>query len=593
VTETIREHGPAPRRNRWPLWILGGANLLNETKLRWLQLAILPVLFALGIVVAVESYRSIDRELTAATISRRSSLSYLAAITLTEKLDRMVDVGVSLATRVRFRDLVTQGNWPEAVKIMAGVPKDFPAIDRIFLSDPSGRLMADIPEVPAVHGQDFSYRDWYKGVTTDWKPYVSTVYKRAAPPQVNIVAVAVPIRSQAGEAVGILVLQVKLDSFFAWLAEIDFGPGGHLYAFDRAGTLVFYPGLSADQEAVSLEDFPLVRKVLAGERGEEITKDPLSSVDSLVAYEPMPRYGWGIVAEQPVEAAFATRNAQLRRVLIAYGLIALVSLVAMYLGVRLLGQRRRAAEDAAAKAELERRVAERTEELQRSNQELEGFSYSVSHDLRTPLRAIDGFAAILEDDHGETLGPVGRQRIATIRRNTQRMGQLIDDLLAFARLGRAPMAANEVDMGALAREAIHELRANGIGAEKTEIEVKSLPATRGDAALLRQVWVNLLSNALKFSSTAEQPRIEVGGEDTGEACVYYVRDNGAGFDMKFYAKLFGVFQRLHGSEEYAGSGVGLAFVKRIVVRHGGSISAEGAVGGGATFHFTLPHAANG
>jgi signal transduction histidine kinase len=558
--------------------------------MRWLQLAILPALFIFGIFVAAESYRSIDRELTATTTQRRSSLSYLAAITLTEKLDRMVDVGVSLATRVRFRDLVAQGNWTEAVKIMAGVPKDFPAIARIFLSDPSGRQMADTPEVLSLRGQDFSYRDWYKGVTANWKPYVSTVYKRAAPPQINIIAVAVPIRSQAGENVGILVLQVKLESFFAWLGEVDFGPGGHLYAVDRAGTVAFHPSVSPEGETVSVADFPLVRKVLAGERGVDISKDPLTGADNLVAYEPLPKYGWGVVAGQPLEEAFATRNAQLRRVLIAYGLIALVSLFAMYLGVHALGQRRRAAEDAASKAELERRVAERTEELQRSNQELEGFSYSVSHDLRTPLRAIDGFSAILEDDHGDALGPVGRQRLATIRKNTQRMGQLIDDLLAFARLGRAPMAADKVDMAALARDAMHELRSHGIGAENTQIEMKSLPPARGDSALLRQVWMNLLANALKFSAAADEPRIELGGADDGEACTYYVRDNGAGFDMKYYAKLFGVFQRLHGAEEYAGSGVGLAFVKRIIVRHGGSISADSTVGGGATFRFTLPRA---
>jgi signal transduction histidine kinase len=560
------------------------------TRMRWLQLAILPALFVLGIFVAVESYHSIDRELTAAAASRRSSLSYLAAITLTEKLDRVVDVDVSLATRLRFRDLVTQGNWPEAVKIMAGVPKDFPAIDRIFLSDLSGHLMADIPERPELHGQDFSYRDWYKGVTAGWKPYVSTVYKRAASPQINIVAAAVPIKSQAGDNVGILVLQVKLESFFAWLAEIDFGPNGHLYVVDRAGTVAFHPDVSPQGDAVNIRDFPLVRKVLAGERGEEIAKDPLNGVDNLVAYEPMPKYGWGVVAEQPLEQAFAVRDAQLRRVLIAYGLIALVSLFTMYLGVRVLGQRRRAAEDAAAKAELERRVAERTEELQRSNQELEGFSYSVSHDLRTPLRAIDGFAAILDDDHRDVLGPVGRQQLATIRRNTQRMGQLIDDLLAFARLGRAPVAASDVDMDALAREAMAELRGHGVGADTAQIVMKSLPPARGDPALLRQVWVNLLSNALKFTTAVEHPLIELGGEDQGETCAYYVRDNGAGFDMKYYAKLFGVFQRLHGAEEYAGSGVGLAFVKRIITRHGGTISAEGAVGGGATFRFTLPRA---
>jgi len=593
VNEGVRKNGVATRDGGRPLWLRRNGHLLTGTRMRWLQVAVLPVLFVLGIVVAVDSYRSIDRELTAAAASRRTSLSYLAAITLNEKLDRMVDVGVSLATRLRFRELVAAGKWEDAVKIMAGVLGDFPAIDRIFLSDPSGRQMADAPEVLALRGKDFSYRDWYKGVTAGWKPYVSTVYKRAAPPQINIIAVAIPIRSLAGEPIGILVLQVKIDSFFAWLGEVDFGPGGHLYVVDRDGTVAFHPGVPPDGEPVSLADFDLVQRVLAGQRGQEIAKDPLTGIDSLVAYQPMPKYGWGVVAEQPLDAAFAARNAQLRRILIAYGLIALASLVAMYLGIQVLGQRRRAAADAAAKAELERRVAERTDELQRSNQELEGFSYSVSHDLRTPLRAIDGFGAILEEDHHDALGPVGRQRLATIRRNSQRMGQLIDDLLAFAQLGRTPMAAGKVDMAVLVQDVIQELRAHGIGAENAEIEVKPLPPARGDPALLRQVWMNLLGNALKFSAAAARPRIEVEGGVAGEECVYWVRDNGTGFDMKYYGKLFGVFQRLHGAEEYAGTGVGLAFVKRIVIRHGGNISAESAVGAGATFRFTLPRWGNG
>jgi signal transduction histidine kinase len=557
-------------------------------RMRRLQLAVLVVIFALGILVAVESYRSIDQELTASATSRRTSLSYLAAVTVTEKLDRVVDLGVSLATRVRFRDLVAQGNWPEAVKIMANVPKDFPAIDRIFLSDLDGRLMADVPEVLALHGRDFSYRDWYKGVTAGWKSYVSQVYKRSAAPQINVIAAAIPIKSQGGDNVGILVLQVKLESFFAWLKEIDFGPEGQLYVVDRAGTLAFYPGQPPEGDPLSLAEFPLVQKMLAGGSGVEVAKDPLSGADNLVAYEPLPRYGWAVAAEQPVETAFATRDAQLRRILIAYGLIAIFSLVAVYLGVRIIGQRRRAAADAEAKAELERRVAERTAELQRSNQELESFSYSVSHDLRTPLRAIDGFAAILDEDHRDALGPIGRQHLTTIRKNTQRMGQLIDDLLAFARLGRSPIAAGTVDMDALVREVVHDLRGHLDGADIAQIDVHPVPAAQGDLALLRQVWVNLISNALKFSAGRELPRIEVGGNDVAGECVYSVRDNGVGFDMTYGAKLFGVFQRLHGADEFPGSGVGLAIVKRIITRHGGSVSAESTIGGGATFRFTLP-----
>jgi PAS domain S-box-containing protein len=237
-------------------------------------------------------------------------------------------------------------------------------------------------------------------------------------------------------------------------------------------------------------------------------------------------------------------------------------------------------------ADLERRVAQRTAELEAANKELESFTYSVAHDLRAPLRAVDGFSNAVLEDYGAQLPEQAREYLQTIRRGAQRMGALIDDLLAFSRLSRQPLSKQAVSMEALVRGALEELVPQ-CNERKIEIVNGGLPAGHGDPALLRQVWVNLLSNAIKYSRNTEQARIEIGALAQGQANVYFVRDNGAGFDMKYADKLFGVFQRLHRADQFEGTGIGLAIVQRVVHRHGGRVWAEARPNEGATFYFTL------
>jgi signal transduction histidine kinase len=234
--------------------------------------------------------------------------------------------------------------------------------------------------------------------------------------------------------------------------------------------------------------------------------------------------------------------------------------------------------------ELEARVQQRTAELEAVNKELESFSYTVSHDLRAPLRAIDGFARIFEEDYGRYVDEEGRRLIGVIRDSSRRMGALIDNLLAFSKLGRQALLPMPVDMTLLAAEAWVELAAGGA----VKCTLPALPEARGDRMLLKQVWTNLLSNAVKYSARRDQPRIEVSGQREGAELVYCVADNGTGFDMKYYGKLFGVFQRLHSDAEYPGNGVGLATVRRIILRHGGRAWAESELGTGAKFFFSLP-----
>ena len=238
-------------------------------------------------------------------------------------------------------------------------------------------------------------------------------------------------------------------------------------------------------------------------------------------------------------------------------------------------------------AELEARVQHRTEELTEVNQELEAFAYSVSHDLRAPLRAVDGFSHKVLKAYGDQLDSEGRRLLQVVRDNAQRMGQLIDDLLRFSRLGRRELLFEPVDMEALAKGVAAELL-SGESERRITFNCGHLPAARGDAALLREVWANLIGNAIKFSRGRERAHISVAGHQEGDQVVYRVQDDGAGFDMAYADKLFGVFQRLHRQDEFEGTGVGLALTQRILHRHQGRIWGEGQPDGGAIFHFSLP-----
>jgi len=234
---------------------------------------------------------------------------------------------------------------------------------------------------------------------------------------------------------------------------------------------------------------------------------------------------------------------------------------------------------------LEDAVHAANAQLEAANKELEGFSYSVSHDLRSPLRAVDGYALILEEDYAASFDDEGRRLLAVVRAEAARMGRLIDDLLAFSRTGRQPLRAAPVDMAALAREALAEMSTQY---PATSIEVLELPQAWGDRALLRQVWANLISNALKYSAKNPAPRVEIGGRANPDEVEYWARDNGVGFDPRYADKLFRVFQRLHRPEDFPGTGVGLALVQRIVLRHGGRVWAESEPNEGARIGFALP-----
>ncbi len=238
--------------------------------------------------------------------------------------------------------------------------------------------------------------------------------------------------------------------------------------------------------------------------------------------------------------------------------------------------------------ELNTNLKKESEKLEDANKELEAFAYSVSHDLRVPLRAIDGFSRIIMEDYEDKLDDEGKRLLNIIRDNTKKMGQLIDDILLLSRASRQEMRVSPIDMESLVMNVFEELKPS-IENRNVQMEIKSLPSTSGDRTLLYQVLSNLISNSIKFTRSKEKAIIEVGAEKGKDENTYYVKDNGAGFDMRYVNKLFGLFQRLHGSDEFEGTGVGLSIVQRIIRRHGGRVWGEGKVDEGATIYFILPN----
>jgi signal transduction histidine kinase len=550
---------------------------------RWIRIGTFVAIVSPVVLIAVFAYNRAYQDLTESTLSRRQSIAYLAASALEQRFSRLTDIGTSLATRVRFRQLVSAEKWDEAIAILKDVREDFPFIDRVFLADLTGTLMADSPALPGVRGKNFASRGWYRGVTDKWKPYVSDVYQRAAEPRYNVVATAIPIKAEKDKIVGILVLQVQLNALVGWSNSIDLGPAGFVYVVDRKGQLATHPRLPSQGEIVNYASVPVVQKVLRGQSGVETMFNPLEKEERIAAYSPVPGVGWGVIATEPTLTAFARRDENLKRVVILSGFIFFISCALAYVILRTVFGLKQAEEKIQL---LNTELQHRAIKLELTNKELESFSYSVSHDLRAPLRSIDGFSQALMEDYADQLDGQAKDYLQRICASTRRMGQLIDDLLNLSRVVRSEIKAETVDLSALAHAVAAELQ-KAEPTRQVEFVIGERITATGDRRLLRVALENLLGNAWKFTAKRTSAKIEFSMTGNNGTRAYFIRDNGAGFDMAYINKLFGAFQRLHTTREFTGTGIGLATVQRIIHRHDGRIWAEAKVEQGATFYFTL------
>ena len=467
---------------------------------------------------------------------------------------------------------------------------------------------------------DLAFTAWYKEVIRTGHTAISDLHISTATQRPTIV-IATPVRGTQGEISGIWAGALRLEE----LSRIGHGAlestplqrYGHVT--DRRGLIIAHQATPKYvQEQTDFSAVPPVRAALAGQSGMMQYVNPIDGIEKLATYMPLPNSQWTVVYVIPTHLALAPIVDLTRNILMASaGLAIVLGLLSVRVVRRIVGPLKQLTAAAAslstgnlaqhievhtgdelerladafnqmvtAVSEQETQLRLRAEQLQQANSELEAFAYSVSHDLRAPLRAINGFSRILLEEHAPQLSDEAQHYLHLVRDNAQYMGQLVDDLLAFSRLSRQPLKLQRVVCTDLVRQVLVELGHEHEG-RRVDITIGELPVCQADPVLLKQVFVNLLANALKFTRQRDVAVITIGCREDGGERIYFVQDNGVGFDMRYASKLFGVFQRLHSSEEYEGTGVGLAIVQRIIHRHGGRVWAEAVVDQGATFYFTL------
>jgi len=591
---------------------------------------LLLILFATLIPALVAGMQFLDRrdaEIAAARQDLAAAARQAArALKDTVRATAQLHFGLS-----RAQDLDTQDRAACSV-FLANVLKEYPQYTGILTITPQGDLFCDsLRTGRALHLTDRRY--FRQALAAENPLAVEPAFGRLT--GIAVLQIAYAARRETGEPKFVLLASLNLEKTMQSRSQALPRPNAVIALVDGEGTVLTWHPDGEKLRGTSIADSPLFR--FARERqGEEVREDiesgGVSRIWAASALPEFPAAGLHVLVGVSKRDLLAAANRNLSQALAILVVVWLLVFAGAWMLVE-LGVRRQAARIIAAvarfsggdfgarigkpyphgdigdlmaaldhafelmqaqrdviqrlNADLERRVAERTAQIEAANKELEGFSYSVSHDLRSPLRAVDGYSQILEEDYAGKLDDEGRRLLGVIRDSSQKMGTLIDDLLAFSKLGRKPISAAEINMNALVQEVVEELQSIS-GDVARHCVIEPLPAAWCDRALLHQVWVNLLSNAFKFAGKREQPVVKVSGHNDGTENVYSVSDNGAGFDMKYYNKLFGVFQRLHSADEFPGIGVGLAIVQRVVTRHGGRVWAEGKVNEGATFYFKLP-----
>jgi signal transduction histidine kinase len=502
------------------------------------------------------SYFKIERVLNEAALARRGAFATLVATVLNEKFEHLADIGSALATRVRFGELVERGRWREAMQLLAAVPKTFPFIDRVFVTDGKGTLMADVPALPGAIGKNFAYRDWYREVKASGRPSISEVYRRWAHPQYEMIALSVPIAVQNDPMRGVLVLQIRSSTLLQWLGEIPAEQGGNVEIIDRKGRI------AASQRSL-------------GEGGSSP-----GDRDGAVAAE-VPRYGWKVVAWQT--GALSARNKALRILLAVYGLLLLMTLTLARVLARALENLQ------ANEAELAR-ARDAALETARFKSE---FAANISHEIRTPMNAILGITELLLES---PLTGAQREDLRTVRTAGELLLALINDVLDLSKLEAGKMTSEALDFdlrGAMANVvSILEGAARAKGLRIVCSVSWDVPAIlRGDMRHLQQILTNLLSNAVKFTERGDI-LLQAEKERESESDVwirFQVADTGIGIPPEERARLFEAFVQADSAttRKYGGTGLGLSISKLIAEMMGGEIGVDSVAGRGSTFWLRL------
>jgi signal transduction histidine kinase len=590
------------------------ASLRSSLTIGFILAATIPILVIGGL--ALQSLSAgLERELV--------DKNLILAQTLAGEVDRFLEepMGVLKHTKeVLEKQDVTQ---PETINNQLGVViRIYRFFDTLMLLDHEGRIRHLAPEKRDVIGFDMSAQHFFR-ITNDLRePYWSPTFISMQTGQPTI-TLSLPLRR------GMLVGYVNLSALNAITDRINIGSRGYAAIADQDGTAIAHPNRAYVSERVNLKNIDLFSQGFKEKEGS--FRYHFMGEDTLSSIAVVSKTKWMVAVIQPVEQAFAPIRkimniiwgGTLAAVALAFA-IALSSLKktlkpllqlteysnriakgdyvhnpqpARYREIdnlqnsfkaMIVAVKNREQEIRMLNQELEQRVRDRTIQLEAANKELEAFAYSVSHDLRAPLRHIDGFMELLEKSVETALDEQSRRYMEIISDSAKKMGLLIDDLLSFSRMGRNAMSIHPLALEPLVRDVIAELEPDA--ADRTiDWRIGDLPTVEGDASMLRIVMGNLIANALKYTRPRQQARIEIGSQPEQDyESVIFVRDNGVGFDMTYAHKLFGVFQRLHRADEFEGTGIGLANVRRIIDRHGGRTWAEGKPDQGAAFFFSLP-----
>ncbi|MDP2305256.1 MAG: cache domain-containing protein [Pseudomonadota bacterium] len=575
----------------------------------------------------VASFATTREELLDAAVSNQQ----LAAEAVAGEIDTTLDAAIAIAWAIASDSPILSLDRARLETELDSFVAQQGLLDSVRIYDAAGRTLGHAERAPGTPTPRASIadRDFFHAVLATNTPVLAYVRSRRDPDGIDGVIAIVPVRDEAGRVVGAAAAVLLAETLRRQFHRNRLLPGQDLILLDPEGTLVLLTSARTPPEMSegAVRALPPVVAALAG-NPSETRGFVLGGEEYLGAFVPTSRHGWVVGVTMATRLALQPAQAQLRLQLLSLGAVVALSLVLSLALARWIGGpvsaltaaagavaagdlsrrvhadtrdelarlaeafngmadaiQQRDAQVRAANEELEARVLERTAELSAAVRDLESFSFTVAHDLRAPLRAIDGFAFLLFEQHAADLSPEALGYLERVRTGARRMSRLIDDLLAFSRLGRMPLTEAEVDVEALAEDVLGQLRSE---APDTIVEIGPLPPCRADPAMFRQVLVNLLGNALKYSRPNPAAKVTIRGwlEPDG-TCVYEVRDNGVGFDMRHADKLFRPFERLHGPE-FEGTGVGLAIVDRIVGRHGGTVSAVSRPGEGATFTVRLP-----
>ena len=596
-------------------WLSGAGSRLGSRSASTVVAGL--AIFTMGplILLSTLSVNSFYATVTDASNQKLAGASALAGIYVDTEMSSLSALDTSEAHQASLVGALRDGNHanfdnPVILSALKNLRAQRPDTMSAAIVDTTGTYWGnqDPPTPASFNGMNVSStRDWYQGVTRTGRTYVSSAFASAAQGAPLIVAIAAPITADGVYApkdylIGYLVVGYALSSTQRLFSDFARNQGMLIEVTDQRGVVVAQSGPTPTK--LVADNSPGVAAALTGT--SSVGRISLSGEDNFAAYSPVLSIGWTLVARQPATVALADAD-RLRANVVALTVILLVLLGVAKLILFVLLRERQATHAALALANtgLAARVATRTADLETSNQklgrrsaeleasnrELEAFGYSVSHDLRSPLRSIDGFSRLVLEENASELSAEGIRRLGLVRAGAQQMGILIDDLLSFSRLGRVELKKRRVNTADMVNEVIAELRQENPD-RQIEFVVQVLPACLADPVLLKQVFRNLLGNAVKFSRTRPDARIEIGSDASMDAAkpgmvLYFIKDNGVGFDMHYVDKLFGVFQRLHRMEDFPGTGVGLALIRRIVERHGGKVWAEGVVDSGATFYLTL------